>query len=94
MSPATAGNYTDSNTRPSPSGSLRRTATSGNNSYNNKDVQLPNNGLPDILLVLGSAIVPENIVLFASVPIGLSYAVTTQVPFLDGTYHDWHRCNA
>jgi hypothetical protein len=62
MSPATAGNYTDSNTRPSPSGSLRRTA--------------------------------ENIVLFASVPIGLSYAVTTQVPFLDGTYHDWHRCNA
>jgi hypothetical protein len=88
MSPATAGNYTENNTRPSPSGSLVRTAATGSNSNSNKEAPLPNNGLPDILLVLGSAIVPENIVQLAPVPIGLSYAVTTQVPFLNGTYHD------
>eukprot|EP01033_Poteriospumella_lacustris_P005515 gene5515-3931_t len=96
MAPGTAGGGGGGVPSPHQSSSLVRTSGGGGGGGGSATSQggsrggepLPNNGLPDILLVLGSGKVPENIVTLAPVPIGLSYVPTTQVPFLTGTVND------
>lgn len=71
-------------------GGLLRTGvrTAGGGGSDASGSATPANSLPDILLVLGSAKVPDNVVVLDPVPIGLSYIATSHVPITEGTRND------